>query len=94
LNAESFEGSGSIALNSNLNGLSALSKAKFLTISISKISSLSDWLARAGSVLFWSNIYQFTSTDFIPVFLIMKVFVTALDLATTVGIGRVAGIVL
>lgn len=36
LNAESVLGSGSIALNSNLNGFSDLSKAKFLMMSKSK----------------------------------------------------------
>lgn len=52
LKAESSDGSGSIAASSNLNGFSALSKAKFLTISISKMSSDSTVLARAGSSLF------------------------------------------
>lgn len=41
LNAESLEGSGSMAVNSNLNGFSALSNAKFLTISTSNRSSSS-----------------------------------------------------
>ena len=41
LKAESADGSGSMAANSNLNGLSALSKAKFLTMSRSKRSPVS-----------------------------------------------------
>jgi hypothetical protein len=49
LKAESFDGSGSNAFNSNLNGFSALSNAKFFTISISKMSSYSSSMERAAS---------------------------------------------
>jgi hypothetical protein len=38
--------------------------------------------------------FHFISKDFMPVFLIVKVFVIGLDLAIAVGIGRVGGIVL
>jgi len=95
------EGSGSMALSSNLKGFSALSKAKFLTMSRSKMSdgfslallspnfSLCVVFCASKPALTWSNIFQLIYTPLIPVFLIIKVLVIGFVLATTVGMGRV-----
>lgn len=41
-----------------------------------------------------SKIFQSTYMDLIPVFFILKVLVTGYELVTTVGIGKVGGVVL
>lgn len=55
LKAESILGSGSIAKNSNLNGFSVLSKARFLMMSSSKISPSTFCFSS-----FWSKMFHST----------------------------------